>query len=214
MRIFTGRSHLLAPAMLEDLRAAMKDDVDAHIVVVPRQLTLHTERMLLTGLNLRGSFQLQVLSPERLCGRIFDAAGRPDGTRVDERGRVMLVRAAVRAAGDRLTVYRTANRRHGFADRCARQLELFRQSDRQLLFVHIREPEQIARFRDAAGEGCQAILVRRPALEQARGPLGNRSDDGVNGYDYDHVFVNDGPLDTLPDKVRRFFEGLLCPSVS
>ena len=97
---------------------------------------------------------------------------------------------------------------------CMEQLELFRQSDRQLLFVHIREPEQIARFRDAAGEGCQAILVRRPALEQARGPLGNRSDDGVNGYDYDHIFVNDGPLDTLPDKVRRFFEGLLCPSVS
>lgn len=97
---------------------------------------------------------------------------------------------------------------------CMEQLELFRQSDRQLLFVHIREPEQIARFRDAAGEGCQTILVRRPALEQARGPLGNRSDDGVNGYDYDHVFVNDGPLDTLPDKVRRFFESLLRPSVS
>ena len=41
--------------------------------------------------------------------------------------------------------------------------------------------------------------------EQARGALGNRSDDGVAGYQYDRVFVNDGALDALPDKVHAFF---------
>ena len=31
------------------------------------------------------------------------------------------------------------------------------------------------------------------------------TDDGVAGYQYDRVFVNDGALDALPDKVRAFF---------
>ena len=40
MRIYTGRSNLLEPAMIETLRMAMNDDAEAHIVVVPKQLTL------------------------------------------------------------------------------------------------------------------------------------------------------------------------------
>ena len=128
MRIYTGRSPLLAPAMIALLRRPMGEGVENRVVVVPKQLTLQTERTLLAALNLRGSFQLQVLSPERLCGRIFDAAGQPEGVRVDERGRVMLVRAAVEACEGRLKLYRGAQKRRGFADRCARQLELIRQA--------------------------------------------------------------------------------------
>ena len=92
---------------------------------------------------------------------------------------------------------------------CMAQLEDFLRNDQQILFVHIREPEEIERFRDAAGERCKAVLVRRPALEQERGALGNRSDDGVTSYVYDGVFLNDGPLDGLAEKVRDFFERLL-----
>lgn len=92
---------------------------------------------------------------------------------------------------------------------CMEQLANFRQGDNEILLVHIREPEEIDRFRQAAGEGCKAVLVRRPALEQERGLLGNRSDDGVGEYAYDGVFLNDGPLDGMPEKVRSFFEGML-----
>lgn len=128
MRVFTGLSCLLEPAMIEVIRASMDKPVDAHIVVVPKQLTLQTERTLLKALDLKGSFQLQVLSPERLCQHIFDAAGLPDGVRVDERGRVMLVRQAIRDSADALKLYRGAEHRRGFPDRCARQLELLRQA--------------------------------------------------------------------------------------
>ena len=128
MRIYTGRSRLMEAALIEVLRRGMAGEAEAHIVVVPKQLTLQTERTLLGALSLSGSFALQVLSPERLCGRIFDAAGLPGGVRVDERGRVLLVRAAVRAVDERLTLYRGAARRRGFAERCARQLELIRQA--------------------------------------------------------------------------------------
>lgn len=88
---------------------------------------------------------------------------------------------------------------------CMEQYAAFRQSDAEMLFVHIREPEEIERFRQAVGAGCFAVLVRRPSLEQTRGVLGNRSDDGVDAYAYDGVLVNDGTLDELPQKVRAFF---------
>ncbi|MBQ3270565.1 MAG: hypothetical protein IJH09_11675, partial [Clostridia bacterium] len=90
MRVYTGRGCLMEAALIETLRRGMAGGAQLHLVVVPKQLTLQTERNLLRALGLRGSFQLQVLSPERLCGRVFEAAGQPEGVRVDERGRVML----------------------------------------------------------------------------------------------------------------------------
>ncbi len=125
LRVYTGRGRLMQAALSELLRRA---DARTQLVVVPKQLTLQTERTLLRDLNQRGSFQIQVLSPERLCARIFDAAGQPEGVRMDDRGRVMLVRAAVRAAGENLTLYRGAERRRGFPERCAAQLERIRQA--------------------------------------------------------------------------------------
>ena len=125
LRVYTGRGRLMQAALSELLRRA---DARTQLVVVPKQLTLQTERTLLRDLNQRGSFQIQVLSPERLCARIFDAAGQPEGVRVDDRGRVMLVRAAVRAAGENLTLYQGAERRRGFPERCAAQLERIRQA--------------------------------------------------------------------------------------
>lgn len=125
LHLFTGRGRLLAPALIEVLKRA---EAETQFVVVPKQLTLQTERMLLERLNLRGSFRLQVISAERLCLRIFDAAGEPDGVRIDDRGRVMLVRAAVRAAEPNLTIYRGAEHRRGFPERAAEQLERVRQA--------------------------------------------------------------------------------------
>ena len=128
MRIYTGRSRVMDSALIETLRRDMAAGPSTQVIVVPKQLTLQTERTLLSALALKGSFELQVLSPERLCHRIFESAGMPAGVRVDERGRVMLVRAAVRSVDDRLKLYHGAARRRGFADRCTRQLELIRQA--------------------------------------------------------------------------------------
>ena len=125
LHLYTGRSRLLAPALIEAVKAA---SAPTQLVVVPKQLTLQTERMLLEELNLRGSFRIQVLSAERLCLRIFDAVGQPDGVRIDDRGRVMLVRSAVRAAAPNLTIYRGAEHRRGFPERAAEQLERIRQA--------------------------------------------------------------------------------------
>lgn len=88
---------------------------------------------------------------------------------------------------------------------CMEQYNAFLAGTDEILFVHIREPDEIERFRKAIGNGCAALLVRRPALETARGQLGNRSDDGVLNFSYDYIFINDGALDGLPERVERFF---------
>ncbi len=126
LKVYTGENRLLVDALVRRAGAALAEDEAAVYVVVPRQLTLLTERLLLSGLKKQGSFRLRVLSPARLCTLIFEAVGFPQGVRVDERGRVMLVRRAIQLS-DGLSVYRNADRRRGFADRCARQLELFMQ---------------------------------------------------------------------------------------
>ena len=177
MRIYTGRAHLLEDAMIEALRASMRSDVDAHIVVVPKQLTLQTERTLLQALRLKGSFALQVLSPERLCGRVFDQAGMPDGARIDGRGRVMLARTAIRECGEDLRLYRGAEHRKGFPDRCARQLELIRQAG--------LSPE---RLRDSAkqAEGLLSMKLRDLAAIQERyeALLEGRFQDGESEFNH------------------------------
>ena len=47
MRIYTGRSRLMEAAMIDVLRRGMEKCAGDHIVVVPKQLTLQTERTLL-----------------------------------------------------------------------------------------------------------------------------------------------------------------------
>ena len=97
LRAYTGENHLLSDALLSEATRALAADEGDIYVVVPRQLTLLTERTLLSGLKLRGSFRLRVIAPARLCAEIFAAAGGLGGVRVDERGRVMLVRRALLA---------------------------------------------------------------------------------------------------------------------
>lgn len=92
---------------------------------------------------------------------------------------------------------------------CMEQYESFLQSEEELLFVHIREPEEITRFRQAVSIRCDAILVRRPVWEEEQGRLGNPADDQVEQYPYDGIFVNDGTLEQLPEQVYQFLTKFL-----
>ena len=166
LRVYTGENRLLSGALAREIGAALAGEDAVQYIVVPRQLTLLTERLLLDGLKLRGSFRLRVLSPARLCAQIFDAAGHPDGVRVDERGRVMLVRQAIRAAGG-LTIYKNADRRRGFADRCARQLELFLQGGVTPEDLRDCAAESVGAARMKLGD-LAAILEAYEALARGR----------------------------------------------
>ena len=127
LQIYTAANRCLEDELVRRVGAALAEDDAVQYIIVPKQLTLLTERLLLAGLKLRGSFRLRVLSPARLCSLIFEEAGMPAGVRLDDRGRVMLVRRAIQCAAG-LTIYKNADRRRGFAEKCARQLELFLQA--------------------------------------------------------------------------------------
>lgn len=93
-----------------------------------------------------------------------------------------------------------------------KEYEKFLSSENEILFVHIREPEQIERFKKEVKEtSCYSILITRPKLEKERGPLGNQSDDEVANYCYDFIFENDVSLDLLAEKVWQYFSKIMKP---
>lgn len=79
----------------------------------------------------------------------------------------------------------------------------FRTSDNMnVMFVHIREPEEIAKFKAQVPE-CKTLLIKSNRVER---DFGNEADDNVDNYDYDFVYHNDKPLEEVADDFLKFFE--------
>ena len=70
------------------------------------------------------------------------------------------------------------------------QYRRFLESDDEVLFVHIREPEEIAKFVERT-DGTAKTLLIRGGSRMTKENYGNAADDGVENYDYDFYFVND-----------------------
>lgn len=69
------------------------------------------------------------------------------------------------------------------------------------IFLHIREPKEIARF-VAEVPGAETLLIRREGVET----FDNHADSNVADYPYDHVIDNNGTLRDLETAARRFME--------
>ena len=123
----TGRGEALKKRLFEDLRKNIAPD-RALIVLVPELYTLSSEREIMEGLQLEGSFSLQVLSPARLISRVFQACGAPKLERIDERGRVMLMHAALKNSERQLAWYRGARHLPGFTALAASQIRELKQA--------------------------------------------------------------------------------------
>ncbi len=87
--------------------------------------------------------------------------------------------------------------------------EEFKETDEQILFVHIREPEEIAKFVGATGGEAKSLLIRG-GERMKKSAYGNASDDGVENYEYDYYFINDKTLEIA----EREFCGLLGEMLS
>lgn len=86
-----------------------------------------------------------------------------------------------------------------------KEQEEFLSSDDELLFVHIREPQEIEKFKKTSKTLTYALLVL-PRDELKNKVYGNKSDDEVNNYDYDLVFANDKPLDIIEKEWASFID--------
>ena len=79
----------------------------------------------------------------------------------------------------------------------------FLQSDEQVMFVHIREPEEIARFVETAPHYIKTMLVTNHKITES---YGNSSDDNVGFFAYDKVYHNDRHLDEVHEDFLWFFD--------
>lgn len=82
-------------------------------------------------------------------------------------------------------------------------------ADEQIMFVHIREGSEIAKFVAKSKDICRTVslLVKRDTKDYENTALGNSSDDNVNDYDYTYTFVNDAEsLSELEDKFLSFLK--------
>lgn len=84
--------------------------------------------------------------------------------------------------------------------------EAFLQSDEEVMFVHIREGEQIKHFCESIGNKCVTLLIRR---DLGRIHYGNRSDDEVESIAYDYVYENNQPIEWAREDFLVFFQKMM-----
>ena len=81
----------------------------------------------------------------------------------------------------------------------------FLSSDSEIMFVHIREKEEIAKFVSATDGEAKTLLIRggdRMSSEK----YGNVSDDGVEDYAYDYYYTNDKALEIAEVEFVEFLK--------
>ena len=131
MEIITARPHRLLPAVTARI-ASLHSAGERCMVLVPSQATLQTELEIMHRLGIDGSFTIDVLSPARLQGRVFERAGMPQRTIFDERGKSMVMLEILSQEKERLTVYRGAaeSGAPGFVARVCQLIADFKRSGR------------------------------------------------------------------------------------
>lgn len=85
----------------------------------------------------------------------------------------------------------------------------FLNSDYQLMFLHIREPQEIAKFVKATDGEALTLLVRG-GERMSKSHYGNASDDGVENYEYDYYFMNDKTLSEARVNFTELLRKILC----
>ena len=74
-----------------------------------------------------------------------------------------------------------------------------------VIFVHCREPEEIARF--VADYNAITLFISRPDVEGAS--ASNHADAEVANFEYDYTIVNDGTIRQLEYKALDFIHSIM-----
>ena len=90
------------------------------------------------------------------------------------------------------------------------QTEEFLLSDNEILFIHMREPEEIGKYLKYVTEKqltCKTLLIKRDTMEHKI--YGNDADDMVDYYQYDAIYKNNLPLAEAEKDFITFFKNNL-----
>ena len=83
----------------------------------------------------------------------------------------------------------------------------FLRSDEEIMFVHIREPQEISKFVLATNGEAKTLLVRG-GLRMKRTVYGNSADDSVEDYKYDYYFMNDATIEVAGREFVTLIESM------
>ena len=81
-------------------------------------------------------------------------------------------------------------------------VDKFNKSDNKIMFIHIREPEEIKRAVEQFS--AKTLLVKRTGLKAI---TTNYSDASVENYNYDYVIINN-TLEQLDKEAQKFIENI------
>ena len=88
------------------------------------------------------------------------------------------------------------------------EYDSFLQSDSQIMFLHVREPEEIAKFVSATDGRAKTLLVRADK-RLAKSVYGNAADDNVTAYGYDYYFDNEGDPTEMAEEFCALLERIV-----
>lgn len=85
-------------------------------------------------------------------------------------------------------------------------IKFFDDPTEEILFVHIREPQEIDKFKQIVSSysiPCYTLLIMSKRVTV---PFGNCADDNVTHYQYDFIYNNDVPESDLEHDFMLYFE--------
>ena len=160
----SGKSTLLRKHLME---ASVQEPDIRHIILVPEQFTMQTQRDILAAHPRGAAANVEVLSFERLAYRISEEFGREETAVLTEMGKQMLLRRASEDSRRDLTVFSGSIRRTGFLRSVSEMLSEFYQYDAGdldgIAQTIADRPLLAAKLRDLA-------VIKRQ-FEECRGPV-------------------------------------------
>ena len=84
----------------------------------------------------------------------------------------------------------------------------FLESEYDVMFLHIREPEEIEKFVRATDGAAKTLLIRG-GDRMTKENYGNVSDDNVEHYTYDYYFTNDKTLEEAEREFCKLLESAM-----
>jgi len=95
------------------------------------------------------------------------------------------------------------------------QTEEFLLTSDEILFIHMREPQEIAKYLKYATEkqlSYKTLLIRRDSTQNKL--YGNDADDMVDYYQYDAIYYNNLPLSVAEQDFLTFFENNIIGGIT
>ena len=97
-------------------------------LIVPEQYTLEAEKQLIEHSQSDGFIGIEVVSFKRLAHKVFSEIGQPEGVRISEIGKIMMLRRLFSTSKGNLTVYQSAYNKLGFLSKFHDLIKEFKQN--------------------------------------------------------------------------------------